>query len=82
MNQCVRKLSAREWGIINAIAKGMSNREIAEKMIFYRGNDTKLSKYHSGEAAAQRSYAAGDMVSSKRGKTAACLLIWEDPRRN
>ncbi|HBQ73911.1 MAG TPA: DNA-binding response regulator, partial [Erysipelotrichaceae bacterium] len=37
VNQCVRKLSAREWDIINAIAKGMSNREIAEKMIFTEG---------------------------------------------
>ena len=37
VNLCVRKLSAREWDIINAIAKGMSNREIAEKMIFTEG---------------------------------------------
>ena len=34
---CVEKLSGREWDIIGAIAYGMSNREIAEKMIFTEG---------------------------------------------
>ena len=37
MNLRVKKLSEREWDIIGAIAKGMSNREIAEKMIFTEG---------------------------------------------
>ncbi len=37
VNLCVKKLNEREWDIIGAIAKGMSNREIAEKMIFTEG---------------------------------------------
>ena len=37
MDLCVEKLSGREWDIIGAIAYGMSNREIAEKMIFTEG---------------------------------------------
>ena len=37
VNLRVKKLSEREWDIIGAIAKGMSNREIAEKMIFTEG---------------------------------------------
>lgn len=37
VNLRVKKLSEREWDIIGAIAMGMSNREIAEKMIFTEG---------------------------------------------
>ena len=37
VNLRVKKLNEREWDIIGAIAKGMSNREIAEKMIFTEG---------------------------------------------
>lgn len=37
VNAYVRRLNAREWDIICQIAHGLSNKEIAEKMIFTEG---------------------------------------------